>query len=124
MSNKTYDHNHREIAFHSPLQQRKFFALGQELGHKPEDLKAKAKRKFNVDCFNKLTKSDMMYLIDRLAKQQEVKVTKGIVNGPKQTSMIVDEIDQEALEKMTPEQKTAFHKAQAEKANEEMIKNL
>lgn len=72
MSNQPI-HKHRDIANHSPGQQRMFFALGSKLEHDPEELKENAKKHFSVICFNDLTKSNMMYLIDRLVKQEKVR---------------------------------------------------
>ena len=67
------NHNHRKIANHSPLQQRMFFAVSSKLGYKSDEVKERAKLYFNKDCFNDLTKSDLMFLIDKLMDQVENK---------------------------------------------------
>lgn len=68
-------HKHRAIALHSPEQQAKFFALSDELKYNKEDVKDRAKKHFNVSCFNDLKKGDMMWLIDRLQQQYDKRQT-------------------------------------------------
>lgn len=118
-------HKHRDIALHSPEQQRKFFACGRELGHNPHDLKESAKKHFNVTCFNQLTVSNMIYLIDWLEKQREVRerMAPGL-NSPKPTQLIMDEYDPETWARLSDEEKAQIRKEQAERANEEMLKKL
>lgn len=70
MSKKIHS-GHLERANHSPNQQRMFFAISNNLGFNPEEVKERAKKKFKVDCFNKLTVSNLMFLIDKLVKIKE-----------------------------------------------------
>lgn len=69
-SRKAKSHNncphHIEISLHSPEQQRMFFAVGHSLGFPADKLKERAKKVCGVDCFNALTKTHLMYLIDKL----------------------------------------------------------
>lgn len=68
---RTGSHDHLRIANHTPNTQRMFFALGQQLGFSSEDLKERAIKKFNTDCFNKLSTADLCELIDRLVAMAE-----------------------------------------------------
>jgi hypothetical protein len=65
------EHKHRKEALHSIEQQRMFYALAADLGYKAEEVKERARTHFRVNCFNDLTKGNMMYLIDRMVQQQE-----------------------------------------------------
>lgn len=47
-------------------QKRKFFALCNELGYDGDQMKERAKTKFKLDSFSKITKEQMSWLIDQL----------------------------------------------------------
>lgn len=57
---------HQLISYHTAQQAKMFFASGKDLGIETVELKDRAKKKFEKDCFNKLTKSEMKWLIDSL----------------------------------------------------------
>lgn len=61
---------HKEIAEFSPQQQAMFFAVSQSLGYDVKSVKERAKKHFNVDCFNKIRSSELSLLIDKLTQQQ------------------------------------------------------
>jgi hypothetical protein len=43
-----------------------FFALSNQLGYNPEEVKRRVKSHFNLDCFNELTITQINELIERL----------------------------------------------------------
>jgi|GEM_PF-4746530 hypothetical protein len=61
-----HNHLHDSIANHSLEQQRMFFALAQTLGYDKNLVKERAKKHFKKECFNELSKSELMWLIDKL----------------------------------------------------------
>lgn len=102
-------HNHAAFAEHSPNQQRMFFALGQELGHNAIELKENAKKHFNKECFNRLSNGDMMYLIDRLVKQKELRERM-----PKSTQNTTEATQKKELS-------SEERRREAEEANKKML---
>lgn len=61
------------MAAHSMAQAAMFFALGAELGHSEIEMKERAKKRYALDCFNKLTSAQINELIDLLQKQKELR---------------------------------------------------
>jgi len=86
-----------------------FFALGQELGHKAIDLKENAKNHFKKTCFNRLSNGDMMYLIDRLQQQKEVRERQA---------------DQKVRETRQLDPVAENRRRQAEEANKKMLEKI
>lgn len=107
---KIVTHNHLDIANHSPAQQGMFFGLGQKLGYTSNDLKAHAKKHFKVDCFQKLTKGNMIYLIDKLVEQENLREQQAQRAAIKQPDR----------KEKTPEER----RKEAEEANTKTMKNL
>lgn len=60
--------NHQMMPAHTSNQGRMFFAVATDLGITAEDIKERAKRKFQVDCFNKITKENMKWMLDVMNK--------------------------------------------------------
>ena len=65
---------HQVIPYHTTNQARMFFAAAKDLGYEAKDIKERAKRRFGKDCFNKLTKEEMKYLIDSLNEKMRRKM--------------------------------------------------
>lgn len=64
-------HIHSEIPKHTPEQTRMFFALAKDLGYTSSEVKERAKEFCRVECFNEITKQNLMRLIDLLVKKQD-----------------------------------------------------
>ena len=67
---KKFHPGHLEIANHTPEQQAKFFVSAADLGFESREVKERAKKYFKTDCFNKLTVSNLMVLIDKLEQKR------------------------------------------------------
>lgn len=63
-------HKHRDISLHSPQQRAMFFALSSQLGYPTETVKTRATKRFNHECFNEITTSELTELIDKLIEVQ------------------------------------------------------
>jgi len=114
---KVWHAGHIDRAYHSPNQQRMFFALSSSLGHDPDEAKERAKAHFGVKCFNALTKKNMIYLIDRLAMQQE---TRNMRKEEEEQRQYNNERATKPTQGMTGEER----EKEAKEANAELLKNL
>lgn len=60
---------HQMMPYHTMNQARMFFASAKDLGVEAEQAKERAKKKFEKDCFNKLTKDEMKWLLDSMKRK-------------------------------------------------------